>query len=73
MSMNKLRGRRWWSALRFRRRSRADGHHDFADMGTAFGLDACTQIGAETGGPETRPADDLDSYFAERSHRRSVQ
>ena len=71
--MNKLRGRRWWSALRFRARSRADGHHDFADMGTAFGLDACTQIGDEVRGPQTQPASELESYFAERSHRRSVQ
>lgn len=48
--MSKLPGQSWWSSIGFGAKAGPNGEDDFADMGTAFGLDASMQ------GPAVEPA-----------------
>jgi hypothetical protein len=61
--MNKIPSKPWWASIGFGRRP-AEHDTDYADMGTAFGLDASlsADVGyaARSGLPEaTIPATDL--------------
>jgi hypothetical protein len=69
--MNKPSSGSWWSSLGFGKRAAAKDS-DYADMGTAFGLDASmdTRPGPDdAGGPETdsgRPPNDSLGRGAKR-------
>ena len=65
--MNKLPNNPWWSAARFRKPEPAPDT-DYADMGTAFGLDASLRPAAEG---EPPPHGD-DGPTIDRLNRRSV-
>ena len=65
--MNKVPNQAWWSSMGFRKPEPAH-EDDFADMGTAFGLDASMGPAAE---PEAKDATPRDP-FNDRLNRRSV-
>lgn len=65
--MNKLPNQPWWSAMGFTKPEPAH-EEDFADMGTAFGLDASMTPIADADTNEAAPRDP----FNDRLNRRSV-
>ena len=54
--MSKLPGQSWWSSIGFGVKGAVRDEDDFADMGTAFGLDASLQGDAEPEPPESKRA-----------------
>lgn len=69
--MNKLRARGWWSALRFRRRSRVEGPARPVDPNPQLGDEAHVHVEPSQLTEAWVPSE-LESYFAERSNRRSA-
>jgi len=65
--MNKVPNQPWWSSMGFVKPEPAR-EEDFADMGTAFGLDASMTPIADAQTPEATPRDP----FNDRLNRRSV-
>ena len=70
--MDKLPNIPWWASMGFHRPA-PDPDTDYADMGTAFGLDAITTLEPESHG-ESPLGDDAPppSRFELRLHRRST-
>jgi hypothetical protein len=71
--MEKRRGLGWWNALSLRRRAPAAAQIDFADMGTAFGLDASlSPVDEPVQATTSHASADTAAHLARRLHRRSV-
>ena len=70
--MNKVPNQPWWSSMGFSKPEPAR-EEDFADMGTAFGLDAITTIQPESPAEiAARQSAGPPSRIALRLHRRST-
>jgi hypothetical protein len=70
--MNNLRARGWFAALRFRRRARVEGAAFVADANPQLGDEAHVHVEASQLTEPWVPSG-FESYFAERSNRRSAQ
>lgn len=68
--MSKPGGRSWWSSMGFAHKASTPTHPDFADMGTAFGLDASMESLPTEAPAEPRAGDDTQVLqVAAREHR----
>lgn len=70
--MSKLRARGWFAALRFRRRPRVEGSALKVDANPQLGDEAHVHVEASQL-TEAWVSSGFESYFAERSNRRSAQ